>query len=170
MQKDSLQKDKWLGIGVLCLGILFGLAIPFQVAATSESGNPLVSGRTLPVIISALLVLLGALLAFKSHCACKECAPEDFSNVPAMEMKARTKRVLTYLGAICVYMLCVSIIGFEISSGLMLIFAMWYTGCTSKLTIGVTAVLTPILIYLIFCKGMYMAMPDSLLVDYIRTM
>lgn len=115
------EKNLLVGLLAFLIGVLYALCIFGQVSDYSEGHN--VSGRTLPAILSGVIMLAGLSLAVLSRRARRNDAPEDDAMPPAAR-----RRVAAYVGLVAAYALGLTYVGFIVSTAAALWLAMRLSG------------------------------------------
>lgn len=145
------------GIGaVAALGAAIYLAlIPSQVQPLDD-GLVLISGRTLPYLVGATMLLLGVVLCVASLHRARIATPGG-----AALVGRKPARVLAYALAIVLYTLGIGHLGYVTTSVAMLVFAMWFSGLRRPLVLVVAGIATPMVLYGLFHALMQIPLPDT---------
>ena len=155
--KNALFKELLTGLTVVLIGVLYWLAALYQVDGIPDAYG--ISSRTLPSIVSSVLVLLGLLLAVEGYKRWR-CSPTIAVEQAKVRVATRKGvRVLIYIGAIALYLLGIHYISFILSTGLMLLFSMLFCGQRNRIVLIVCTLLAPLCIYLVFAKIMMIPLP-----------
>ncbi len=157
MTRESCQRDVWIGVCTFVCGLLYLLFISSQVSPESD-GPAGVSGRTLPYIVGATLLGLGALLAGASWQRMRT-ASRAGSVLPT---RAALLRVSIYAGAIALYALGISTLGYVVSTAPALLFAMLFSGARKRITLLLVTLIVPPLMYLGFHVLMKIPLPEAM--------
>lgn len=143
--------DVAAGIVVLALGAAF-LAASFQIVGV-ESSQQGIHPRTVPVIISATLVLAGlglAVGAARSPLADKRVSWPD---------RAGWRSLLVTMISLVAYMALLEPLGFPLATLVFMSLAVWYLGRYNLLAVLVLALLTAALILGIFIELLGLSFP-----------
>ena len=148
-------KDLRLGIILMVIfAILYGMSFTFQSSATMTTHT---TAAFFPQVVLILLMFLTLLFIITS--VVKGSATK---NKEKMDRETRL-RVLGTMGACILLALGTNYLGTLVSIGLFIVMVMLVWGVQNKLVILANAIITPILVYLIFTKILYVQLPSGLL-------
>ncbi len=157
MTRENCLRDLWIGVGTFAAGLLYLLFIGSQVSPESD-GPAGVSGRTLPYIVGALLLLLGGALTVTAWLRSRT---SDRAGTVILSRSALL-RVLIYIGAITLYAVGISTLGYVVSTAPALLFAMWFSGARNRTAMLLVTLIVPPLLYLGFHVLMKIPLPEAL--------
>lgn len=148
-------RDLRLGIILMVIfAILFGISFTFQ---SSEAMSTHTTAAFFPQVVLILLMFLTLLFIITS-----------IVNGSATKNKKKMDRetllrVLGTMGATILLGLGASYLGTLVSIALFIVMVMLVWGVRNKLAILANAVITPIMIYVIFTKILYVQLPSGIL-------
>lgn len=155
--KNTLLQKFISGLAVTLVGILYWVATLYQVNGVPDAYG--ISSRTLPFLVSFVLVLLGSMLVVGS-CKRWHRAVARPTESPGTRFSSRKcLRVVTYVGAIALYLLGILYISFTFSTALMVLFSMLFCGQRKRLVLVIVTLLAPLCIYFVFAKIMMIPLP-----------
>ena len=150
------RRDAWIGVVTAFGAALYLILIPWQVQPDHD-GFARISGRTVPYLIGATMLVLGALLCGLAARRARHMAPGGkrlFERDPVV-------RVAVYTGAIALYTVGIEQVGYMTSSAVMLLFAMWFSGARNRLVVLASVLVTPVVLYGVFHLLMQIPMPET---------
>ena len=148
-------RDLRLGIILMVIfAILFGISFTFQ---SSEAMSTHTTAAFFPQIVLILLMFLTLLLIITSYV--KGSATKNKKKMD----RETLLRVLGTMGACILLGLGTSYLGSLVSIALFIVIVMLIWGVRNKLVILANAVITPIMVYLIFTKVLYVQLPSGIL-------
>lgn len=124
------------GAALAALG-LTAFVLSFRIGNTQWGAE---SARMFPQIISAVLLLLSARLAFQS-------APDERDSLPAMSELAQIAQL--FVLGVC-YIVLIDKLGFLIATFLSTPIAFWLFGLRRPIGLLIAAVLAPTLLHIVF--------------------
>jgi len=148
-------RDLRLGIILMVIfAILYGISFTFQ---SSEAMSTHTTAAFFPQVVLILLMFLTLLLIITS--IVKGSATKNKEKMD----RETLLRVLGTMGACILLGIGASYLGTLVSIALFIVMVMLVWGVRNKLVILVNAIITPILIYLIFTKILYVQLPSGIL-------
>ena len=148
-------RDLRLGIILMVIfAILYGISFTFQ---SSEAMSTHTTAAFFPQVVLILLMFLTLLLIITS--IVKGSATKNKKKMD----RETLLRVLGTMGACILLGLGASYLGTLVSIALFIVMVMLVWGVRNKLAILANAVITPIMIYLIFTKILYVQLPSEIL-------
>lgn len=156
MTRQACIRDVWIGVVILLCGLAYFYTIPFQVSGEVD-GEAGVSGRTLPYLAAALMVLLGTALALTSWTRARR-SQRDASRTAAVEGLGRA---LFYVSLIAAYALSIAFVGYVVSTAWALLAAMLFSGARGRLKLTLVTAITPAVLFGMFHLVMKIPLPDA---------
>jgi hypothetical protein len=156
MSRQACTRDVWIGLVTVACGLAYLYATPLQVSPDAD-GEAGVSGRTLPYLAGALMILLGVALSLTSWARAR-VTPRDGS---APAVLAGLGRVLVYVGLIAGYALGIAIVGYVVSTACALLAAMVFSGARGWLTLALVTAITPAVLFGVFHLVMKIPLPQA---------
>ena len=154
MKLTESKAEQILGIVFMVLGVLCAVVIiPWQIKEVSYDiifNSP----RFFPTAIAALFAILGAALFFSGRKKVGKANQETYSFD-----KKEGLLVLLTLGTMVVYTILLYFLPYIPVTIVTLIFLMWAYGQKSWKKIIITAIVLPIVIYVLFSYGLQLRMP-----------
>jgi hypothetical protein len=152
---DSMKKnDLRLSMVLLAIFItLYALSYTFQASVVVETHT---TAAFFPRVVLVFLMFMTLLLIIRSVVRGKTVAEEKMD-------RAQLKRVLATMGLSVLLLLGALFLGTFVSLALFIVATMLTWGVRNKMTIFLNAVLTPVLIYLIFTKVLMVQFPSGIL-------
>jgi len=148
-------RDLRLGIILMVIfAILYGISFTFQ---SSEAMTTHTTAAFFPQVVLILLMFLTLLLIISS--IVKGSATKNKEKMD----RETLLRVLGTMGACILLGLGASYLGTLVSIALFIVMVMLVWGVRNKLVILANAVITPILVYLVFTKILYVQLPSGIL-------
>ena len=148
-------RDLRLGIILMVIfAILYGISFTFQ---SSEAMTTHTTAAFFPQVVLILLMFLTLLLIITS--IVKGSATKNKKKMD----RETLLRVSGTMGACILLGLGASYLGTLVSIALFIVMVMLVWGVRNKLAILANAVITPIMIYLIFTKILYVQLPSGIL-------
>lgn len=165
MEKRQVTRYFWIGAFALCLGVVYGVCIPFQAQPYGEGFG--ISGQTLPKLIASALILCGVLMMYNAR--------KDLQRIkanPAAEEKPAAplfsssdiKRIGVYVVLLMVYLTVVPYLGFIVGTVPTLAAAMWLSGARNRAAIAGVSLISPPILYFAFAKLMEVPLPSGILI------
>lgn len=145
-----------LRLGLILMGIfiaLFLITFTFQSSGTMKTHT---TAAFFPRVVLVLLMFLTLLFIIQSW----RKGPAKAAGEKMEREKVR--RVVVTMGLSVLYVLGVIYLGTLVSSALFIAAAMLTWGVRRKLTILLTAMLTPIMVYLVFTKILLVQLPSGI--------
>lgn len=156
MTRQACIRDVWTGVVTVLFGLAYFYAVPFQVSGEVD-GEAGLSGRTLPYLAAALMVLLGAALGLASSAQAAR-SQRDTSETSAF---AGVGRVLIYVALIATYALSIAFVGYVVSTAWALLAAMLFSGAGGRLKLALVTMITPAVLFGMFHLVMKIPLPDA---------
>ena len=148
-------RDLRLGIILMVIfAILYGISFTFQSSAAMTTHT---TAAFFPQVVLILLMFLTLLLIITS--IVKGSATKNKKKMD----RETLLRVLGTMGACILLALGASYLGTLVSIALFIVMVMLVWGVRKKFVILANAIITPILIYLIFTKILYVQLPSGIL-------
>lgn len=155
--KDTSVKNKDLRLGValmIIFMILFGISFTLQSSDVMKTHTTAAFFPRVVLIVAMFFTLLLIIQNIKKGA--------DTSDKEKMDRESFKRVVLSMVSAV-LFGFGVSYLGTLVSISLFVIAVMLTWGVRKKMTILLNAVITPILIYLIFAKILYVQLPSGIL-------
>ena len=150
-------KDLRMGITMMVLWIiLFGLSFTFQSSDAVKSHTTASFFPQVVLLVAMFFTLIMIYQAIRKGPDEVEEKTDDYKEVK--------KRVVLSMVAAIAFGAGVSYIGTLVSISLFIIATMLVWGVRSKVSIVLTAILTPIIIYVIFTKILWVQLPAGILI------
>ncbi len=151
------------GLAALGIGIGYGLCIPLQVSDFSEGYN--ISGRTLPYILTIIMILCGAALTVSAVKARAKLSASDRNSEKGCKCtgwKAHL-RVVLYVLLVGGYVLGLSHIGLITSTFVVLLLAMFLSGAKNPVRSILISAVVSVSLYCFFTLLMDVYFPEGIL-------
>ena len=159
MTRYQYTRDMLVGLSAILIALFFLSAAPFQITGRSDDYG--ISGRTLPVLIAGVLLVLGAYLFVRNLIHSRRAAPRAERPEAKRDRRHRFGRAALYIGAIAVYIVGFSYVDYILSTILMVAFGMWLSGFRNRIAFMCIALIMPVLIYYVFSVVMEIPLPES---------
>jgi len=149
-------RDLRLGIVLMVIfAVLFGISFTFQSSKAMTTHTTAAFFPRIVLILLMFLTLLFIITSYVKGSATKNKAKMDRNTL---------RRVLGTMGACILLGLGASYLGTLVSIALFIVTVMLVWGVRNKLVILVNAIITPILVYAIFTKILYVQLPPGILI------
>ena len=147
-------KDLRMSIVMMVLWIiLFGLSFTFQ---SSDAVKSHTTAAFFPRVVLLVAMFFTAIMMYQSFHSGPEAEKEKDEEA--------FKRVVLSMVAAIGFGFGVSYLGTLVSISLFIVAVMLVWGVRKKVTIALTALITPVLIYLIFTKVLWVQLPSGILI------
>lgn len=156
MPREQYVRDVWIGAATIVFAIAYLGAIRYQVVPDSD-GYDNISGRTLPYLIGATILMLGLLLSASSWRAASKAQPGG----TVIVTRDRVLRAVAYAGAITLYAVGIEHIGYIITTAAALLFAMIFSGVRKPVPLALATLVVPPALYWFFHVVMQIPLPEA---------
>ncbi|MEN6486026.1 MAG: tripartite tricarboxylate transporter TctB family protein [Syntrophobacteraceae bacterium] len=160
MRKAELLQEIITGIFIVGVGGLYLLLTLFHVEGIKDAFG--MSSRTLPYIVSSVLICLGLILSIR-NIRVYSSAIDDDSDKETSNTKKKYIRIFKFFVAINIYFVGILYISYLLSTALMLAYSMYFCEFKNKIAFLIITLITPVCIYYIFARIMMIPLPDTLL-------
>lgn len=156
MNYSELRRDLVFGLATLLFGAFY-FASCFATISVRAS-NIGVSGRTFPLIVAVILLVLGASLSLSTLRKIRQI-PKASRRYYSLFEANQLFGMSVYFGALCIYILGIEYVGYIVSSVLVVLFLLKFSLAKNKIAIAVMTVLLPGGLYWVFTKAMEVQLP-----------
>lgn len=156
MDYSELKRDLYFGIATLAFGVLYTLSCFTTVTA---HGSAAISGRTFPLIVAAIILILGICQVNGTVRKLKRFPPTATRRYyPLFECK-QILSMATYMGALSLYILGIEYLGFIVSTVVIVLFLLKFSLAKSKIATIAVIFILPGLLYWVFVVLMEVQLP-----------